>query len=292
MASVLQTVKIIQARIEDTERAFHRGALERDDLDSQLRAERNERQRLQQLFGEEQDERRVLAAQVTKLQAAVEDSVASTAAAHRQIADVPRALERLENEVRLCARVEETQGWLGEQERRLSERLNATAGTLDEYHQDFAATSGALAEALKSKQFKLMALSDAQTKSETALHELGLELAAVRSANTDTIRSVTEASAEARKQVDERCDRLNGRADGLVGTITDLNAALRCVFLPLSQFVEFTKRKLALDEVEAGIFLIGRCGSLLYTQGAAGCGCGQDQVNNRRGCCQGAGKGQ
>jgi len=228
LASVLQTVKIIQARIEDTERAFHRGSLERDDLESQLRAERSERQRLQQLFSDEQDERRTLAGQVAKLQAAVDDSVASTAAAHRQIADVPRALERLENEVRLCARVEETQGWLGEQERRLSERLTATAGTLDEYHQDFAATSGALAEALKSKQFKLMALSDAQTKSETALHDLGLELAAVRSANTDAIRSVTEANAEARKQTDERCDRLNGRADGLVGTITDLNAALRC----------------------------------------------------------------
>ena len=227
LAAVLQTVKIIQARIEDTERAFHRQSLEREDLEQQLRLERNERQKLQQIVSAEQEERRMLTDTVAKLQATVEETVVSTAAAHRQMSVVPPQVERLQNELRLCARVDDTQGWLGEQERRLQQRLTQTAATLDEYHQDFTDTSASLASALKSKQFKLQALSDAQAKLETTVHDLGTELAGHRTETADALRGVADSNGTMRQQLDERCDRLNGRADGLVGTLTDLNAALR-----------------------------------------------------------------
>ena len=226
-ASVLQAVKNVQARIEETERAYHRQTLEREDLEQQLRLEREERQRLQQLVYTEQQERRALSNTVTKLQATIEESVASTAAAHRQMSAVTPELERLENEVRLCARVEETQGWLGEVERRMQQRVTQTAATLDEYHQDFTDASTSLASALKSKQTMLTEFADVQTKLQSTVHDLSLQLAAHRTDTTSSLRGVTDTHNAVRQHLDERCDRLNGRADALVAAVTDLNASLR-----------------------------------------------------------------
>ena len=226
-AAVLQSVKNVQARIEETERAYHRQALEREDLEQQLRLEREERQRLQQLVYTEQEERRALSGAVTKLQTRIEESVASTAAAHRQMSAVPPVLERLENEMRVCARVEETQGWLGELERRMQQRVTQTAATLDEYHRDFTDASASLASAVKSKQAMLSEFSDVQTKLQSTVHDLGLQLAAHRTDTTNSLRSVSDTNNTVCRQLDERCDRLNGRADALVATVADLNAALR-----------------------------------------------------------------
>lgn len=226
-ASVLQSVKNIQARVEETERAHHRQALEREDLEQQLRVERDQRQALQQLVYEEQEERRELTNTVAKLQAALEESLTSTAAAHRQMSAVPQELERLENEVRLCARVEETQGWLGELERQIYQRVNQTATALDEYHQDFTDTSSSLANALKSRQSQLTECVDAQTKLRGTVHDLGLQLETHRIETSNTLRGVAENHSATREQLDERCDSLNGRADALVAAVTDLNATLR-----------------------------------------------------------------
>ena len=226
-SQVLTTVKVIQERIEETERAFHRQSLEREDLEQQLRYERAERQGLQQLFNQEKDERAALTEQVKRLQATVEAAAAETATTTRKLSEIPARVERLESDVRACARSDETQAWLGDQDRRLHERLGRTSAVLDEYHKDFVDTSATLAEALKSKQFKLMALADAQKKQETTTHDLVAELSTHRVQTSDALRSAAEDLSAARAQLDERCDQLHGRADGLVSSVTDLNGTLR-----------------------------------------------------------------
>lgn len=180
-------------------------------LGRDLSLETGARQELQRQLLLERDERNKLGQEVLKLQAAFKAQATLAESAERRLKDFPARLEKVEDELRLCAREGQERDRMDEFKARFTVRLDSQAEALKSYHTDHKETTGTLQEVLKTKHDNLVELTRVQEMFAKQLYDFDGRHKKLHGELVNSVNHNNEAIETMAGQLNHRIDVLQSQ---------------------------------------------------------------------------------